>query len=199
MWTPLPAYAELHCLSAFSFQRGASLPEELVQRAAALGYSALAITDACSVSGVVRAHTQAKELGLQLLLGAEFRVRNPASPGTRNNTQASLPHTSNPDNPAIGHDVTPDLIGHPWIAGQARNDRAKVNRSAARPVPDPETTLVVLAHDVSGWGNLCEFITAARSKAPKGEYDVSWDGSDFRSRRSAGRASAGRPANARAA
>ena len=74
MWTPLPAYAELHCLSAFSFQRGASLPEELVQRAAALGYSALAITDECSVSGVVRAHTQAQESGIQLLPGAEFLV-----------------------------------------------------------------------------------------------------------------------------
>lgn len=44
MWTPLPAYAELHCLSAFSFQRGASLPEDLVTRAAALGYTALALT-----------------------------------------------------------------------------------------------------------------------------------------------------------
>ncbi len=55
MWTPLPAYAELHCLSSFSFQRGASLPEELVARAAALGYSALAITDECSVAGVVTA------------------------------------------------------------------------------------------------------------------------------------------------
>ena len=41
----LPAYAELHCLSNFSFQRGASHPEELVQRAAQLDYTALAITD----------------------------------------------------------------------------------------------------------------------------------------------------------
>ena len=48
-------YAELHCLSNFSFQRGASHPEELVERAAALGYSALAITDECSVAGVVGA------------------------------------------------------------------------------------------------------------------------------------------------
>ena len=55
----LPAYAELHCLSNFSFQRGASRPEELVGRAADLGYGALAITDECSVSGVVRAHVQA--------------------------------------------------------------------------------------------------------------------------------------------
>ena len=56
----LPAYAELHALSNFSFQRGASHAEELVERAAALGYSAIAITDECSVAGVVRAHGEAK-------------------------------------------------------------------------------------------------------------------------------------------
>lgn len=50
-----PDYAELHCLTHFSFQRGASSPEELVRRAWALGYTALAITDECSVAGVVRA------------------------------------------------------------------------------------------------------------------------------------------------
>lgn len=50
-----PAYAELHCLTHFSFQRGASSPEDLVRRAWALGYTALAITDECSVAGVVRA------------------------------------------------------------------------------------------------------------------------------------------------
>ena len=70
----LPAYAELHCLSSFSFQRGASQPEELVARAAALGYAALALTDECSVAGLVRAHTEAKKLGLKLLPGAEFAL-----------------------------------------------------------------------------------------------------------------------------
>ncbi|RZA16005.1 MAG: PHP domain-containing protein, partial [Lysobacteraceae bacterium] len=49
----LPRYAELHCLSNFSFQRGASHPQELVWRAFDLGYEALAITDECSVAGVV--------------------------------------------------------------------------------------------------------------------------------------------------
>ncbi len=70
----LPQYAELHCLTNFSFLRGASHPEELVARAAALGYAALAITDECSVAGVVRAHVAAKEHGLKLLLGAELRL-----------------------------------------------------------------------------------------------------------------------------
>ena len=71
----LPAYAELHALSNYSFQRGASHPEELVERALALGYSALAITDECSLAGVVRAHIEAKKLDFKLLIGAEFAVR----------------------------------------------------------------------------------------------------------------------------
>ncbi len=73
-----PGYAELHALSNFSFQRGASHPEELVERAHALGYSALALTDACSIAGVVRAHVRARELKLHLIIGAEFRVQAPA-------------------------------------------------------------------------------------------------------------------------
>jgi error-prone DNA polymerase len=113
---PAPAYAELHCLSNFSFQRGASQPEELVERAHSLGYSALAITDECSVAGVVRAHGEATRLGLKLLPGAEFVV-----PGG--------------------------------------------------------LTLVVLPHDLTGWGNLCEFITLARRAAPKGQYRVDWQAS----------------------
>jgi error-prone DNA polymerase len=70
----LPAYAELHCLSNFTFLRGASHPEELVLQAAKLGYSALALTDECSVAGVVRAHVEAKPLGLKLIIGSEFTL-----------------------------------------------------------------------------------------------------------------------------
>ncbi|WP_308419636.1 PHP domain-containing protein [Chitinimonas koreensis] len=72
--TGLPDYAELHCLSNFSFQRGASQAEELVERAQARGYRALAITDECSLAGIVRAHVAAKAAGLQLIVG-----RNSAS------------------------------------------------------------------------------------------------------------------------
>jgi len=68
----LPRYAELHCLSNFSFLRGASHPQELVERAAALGYAALALTDECSLAGAVRAHLAAKECGLKLILGTEI-------------------------------------------------------------------------------------------------------------------------------
>ena len=65
-------YAELHAKTNFSFLEGASHPDELVSRAAELGYRALAITDRNSLAGVVRAHVAAKEVGLKLLLGAEI-------------------------------------------------------------------------------------------------------------------------------
>lgn len=71
----LPDYAELHALSNFSFQRGASHADELAERAAELGYKALAVTDECSVAGVVKAHEAAKAHGLKLLPGAEFLVQ----------------------------------------------------------------------------------------------------------------------------
>ena len=134
LFKPASAYAELHCLTNFSFQRGASQPEELVARAYSLGYSALAITDECSVAGVVRAHLEAKKRGLKLLLGAEFTL-----PALKPQTIASrLPLA-----------------------------------------PDFGFKLVALAHNLSGWGNLCEFITEARCAAAKGSYALNWEGSDF--------------------
>ncbi|SSW72655.1 error-prone DNA polymerase [Achromobacter agilis] len=71
----LPGYAELQCQSNFSFLQGASHPEELVSHAAALGYAALAITDECSLAGVVRAHVEAKARNLPLIIGATFQLR----------------------------------------------------------------------------------------------------------------------------
>src|SRR5829696_5064605 len=80
----LPSYAELHCLTNFTFLRGASHPEELAARAFELKYSALAITDECSVAGVVRAHIAVKELNetikdgkkprLKLIVGSEVMI-----------------------------------------------------------------------------------------------------------------------------
>ena len=75
----LPAYAELHCVSNFSFLRGAAHPGELVDRALALGYTGLALTDDCSVAGVVRAHLALREAGnppdFKLIIGSEFTVQ----------------------------------------------------------------------------------------------------------------------------
>jgi error-prone DNA polymerase len=69
-----PGYAELHALSNFSFQRGASTPQELVRQAHALGYGAIAVTDECSLAGIVRAWEEARETGLPLIVGSEFQL-----------------------------------------------------------------------------------------------------------------------------
>jgi error-prone DNA polymerase len=117
----LPAYAELHCRSNFSFLVGASHPGELVARAAQQGYSAIAITDECSVAGVVRAHEEARrqrEAGspIRLLIGSHFELQ---------------------------------------AAGGV-----------------PATTLVLIARNREGYGDLCELITRGRLNAPKGQYSL---------------------------
>ena len=65
-----PHYAELHCTTHFSLLQAASHPDELVEQASSLGYSALAITDRATLAGIVRAHSAAKRVGLKLLIGA---------------------------------------------------------------------------------------------------------------------------------
>jgi error-prone DNA polymerase len=107
----LPPYAELHCRSNFSFLCGASHPEEIVDRAHAIGYTSLALTDECSLAGVVRAHVEAKKCGLHLILGSEITFEC----GMR---------------------------------------------------------IVFLATNRNGYGNLAEFITLGRRRAPKGQYQL---------------------------
>jgi error-prone DNA polymerase len=132
----LPGYAELHCLTNFSFQRGASHPQELVQRAYNLGYEAVTITDECSVAGVVRAYAGWKQ-HLELIERLQKE-----HPGQRRLRQFKL------------------LFGSEFALEGLR--------------------LIAIARDLHGWGGLCEFITAARTaKAPKGQYQVSWEASHF--------------------
>src|SRR4030095_16579419 len=69
-----PVYIELHAASAFSFLQGASLPEALVERAAALGYPAIALLDADGVYGAPRFHKAAKQAGLKAIIGAELTI-----------------------------------------------------------------------------------------------------------------------------
>jgi len=137
----LPDYAELHCITNFSFQRGASTPEELVERAYQLGYSALAITDECSVAGIVRAHVGLRELPAKL---DAYEKEHPEEP----------PIPRNPDFRLL-------------FGSEFRFERFR---------------LVVIANDAEGWGNLCEFITAARTtELPKGDYRVRWEESNVAS------------------
>jgi len=68
------SYIELHGASAFSFLDGASLPEALIDRAAALGYRALALVDRDGVYGAPRFHLAAKKAGLKAIIGAELSL-----------------------------------------------------------------------------------------------------------------------------
>ena len=77
-----PDYVELRCATAFSFLRGASQPEEMVARAAALGYKRLAITDHDGLYGIVRAYQAGKQHGVEILVGAEVHLR-PMIPAER--------------------------------------------------------------------------------------------------------------------
>ncbi|NUZ13242.1 error-prone DNA polymerase [Pseudoalteromonas sp. McH1-7] len=72
------SYAELFCQSNFSFLTGASRPEELVKQADFLGYSAIAITDECSLAGIVRAHAYIQEhkLKIKLIIGSLLKYQN---------------------------------------------------------------------------------------------------------------------------
>jgi error-prone DNA polymerase len=121
----VPNYAELFCSSNFSFLKAASHPEELVMRAQLLRYAALAITDECSLAGVVRAHVEAQRLGLPLIVGANMHLQ-----------------------------------------------RGQADKAQPLQVGDVNTGphLVLLAMSKRGYGNLVQWITVARRRAPKGEY-----------------------------
>jgi error-prone DNA polymerase len=95
-------YTELHAASAFSFLQGASLPETLVERAAALGYSAIALVDADGVYGAPRFHKAAKQAGLRAIIGAELtiestpRIRRPDSRTTNPESRTPTPDSRLP-------------------------------------------------------------------------------------------------------
>ena len=110
----LPDYAELFCLSNFTFLHGASHAQELVERAVKLAYTALAVTDECSLAGVVRAHEEAKKHGFPLLIGSHFKLEQEGS--------------------------------------------------------DAGMTLIAIAQNREGYGNLSELITMARTRTIKGTY-----------------------------
>jgi error-prone DNA polymerase len=145
----IPPYAELHCVSSFSFLRGASHPEELVERARHQGYAALALTDECSLAGVVRAHLKAREVGLPLLVGAEFGLH-----GLFGHPDAPL---APPQRPVGG---PPD----------PKDGRSLNTRAAARDARVPPARLVLIARDRDGYGNLSALITRTRMRAAKAHY-----------------------------
>jgi error-prone DNA polymerase len=132
-------YIELHTASAFSFLQGASLPEALVDRAAELGYSALALLDRDGVYGLPRFHKAATAAGLRAIVGAELTI---GASGT--------------DEPVglVGRGSTPIGPSPPSL----RADRSHM-----------PFVLPVLCESADGYRNLCRLITRMKMRAPKGE------------------------------
>jgi error-prone DNA polymerase len=135
-------YIELHAASAFSFLQGASLPETLVERAAALGYPALALVDADGVYGAPRFHKAAQQAGLKAIIGAELTIQ-------------SLRHSLNTTHRGTETRRTP-------------SDPRRLGASMCR---DPQTSwrLPVLVASADGYRNLCRLVTRMKMRAAKGE------------------------------
>ena len=138
-------YIELHASSAFSFLDGASLPEALVERAAALGYPALALLDRDGVYGIPRFHQAARRAGLKAIVGAELTIVM----GARGS----------------GLGVRGSVSGAGDVAKRSKN-----SSESRAPSPEPRLfRLPVLVASREGYQNLCRLVTRMKLSAPKGE------------------------------
>ncbi|MBB5546936.1 error-prone DNA polymerase [Paraburkholderia fungorum] len=193
----LPPYAELHCLTNFSFLRGASHPHELVVQAMSCGYSALAITDECSLAGVVRAHMAVKEIEQE----RERQQKERDDKAKAAQTGASLEEAakSTAIKPADSQqettqqettqqETTQQETTQQETTQQETTQQETAEQEALKPIPhliigselnltddagEPFCTLIALATNRNGYGNLSELITLARSRADKGSYRLS--------------------------
>lgn len=135
------SYVELHCLSNFTFLRGASHPEELVEQALALGYSGLTITDECSLAGVVRAHLAVRGERLKVKGEREEEERTP-NPELRTPKPQTVEHRPKNFTLIVGTELR----------------------------LDDGCRFVLLATDRKSYGLLAHLITQARRAAEKGSY-----------------------------
>ncbi|HET8730905.1 MAG TPA: error-prone DNA polymerase [Moraxellaceae bacterium] len=158
--TIMSGYAELVCTSNFSFLTGASHPEELVARARELGYTALAITDECSLAGVVKAYTEIKSPGFM--------------PNAKENPEAETPACA-PLKLIIGSrfrldtgtDASNDAENK---KGDTHNNHPHSDDSVATP---EKLDLILLAPDRAAYAELSALITLGRRRCGKGEYRLS--------------------------
>src|SRR6476660_8376334 len=140
-------YIELHAASAFSFLQGASLPETLVERAAALGYPALALLDADGVYGAPRFHKAAKHAGIKAIIGAELTISGQWAVGS-------------------GQNRTTRSVG----SGQNRTTRSLPTADCR--LPTKTWRLPVLVESTDDYRNLCRLVTRMKMRAAKSESAV---------------------------
>jgi error-prone DNA polymerase len=139
-------YIELHAASAFSFLQGASLPEALVDRAAELGYPALALLDRDGVYGAPRFHKAATAAGIRPIIGAELTV-------------------------AVGGGKS----GKSGRSGREEDFSSYDQAHQPSQVHPTHLALPVLCESQEGYRNLCRLITRMKRRAPKGEGALSLD------------------------
>ena len=177
-------YAPLWCKSNFSFLEGASHAEELVEEAHRLGLRSIAITDRDGVYGLVRANTKAKELGIQVVCGAQLTVA-PPSARLASSKVASLHHDEIGRGPGWGADTDDMEPAIPVTSRRTRPKKAKPRQAVlgfsrgaaaneATVAEPPPSRLVVLAIDRAGWANLTRLVTIGRRRCDKGDSLVAW-------------------------
>ncbi len=175
----LVPFAELHCHTNFSFLDGASAADELVDRAVALGLSALAVTDHNGLYGVVRFSTTAREAGLHPVVGIELELADAAAPDPdrvvvpgRRVVRRGRRRLDGPD----GLTAPDGAAVHDGVPARPRPERARLpgHRDAVREdlrgVGEAQRGphLVLLARDPSGYRSLCRLVSRANLAGTKG-------------------------------
>ena len=172
----MPAYAELHCHTNFSFLDGASAPDELAERAVELGLDGLAVTDHQGLYGVVRGQSAYEEAGLPPVLGIEIELRDPIVPdpgrivvparrtvrrgGRRRPADEAAPDQiaateGDPDRPR------PERTRLPGHREAVKEDRRGVGETQRGP------HLVLLARNATGYRSLCRLVSRANLAGTK--------------------------------
>ena len=145
-------YIELHTASAFSFLDGASLPEALVERAAALGYPALAVLDRDGVYSAPRFHLAAKKAGIRGIVGGEITIRG--------NAECRRPNAES---------VNAEWRNAKGVKAEGVKAESVNAEGVAFGSDTPLWRLPVLVASAEGYRNLCRLVTTMKLRAPKGE------------------------------
>src|SRR3989449_1412269 len=162
-------YIELHTAAAFSFLQGASLPEALVDRAADLGYSTLALLDRDGVYGAPRFHKAAQAAGIRPIVGAELTI-------AQDDLRRSVLDTREGYGPSVSglgvdRDQRRSVLDTRERDGASASGLGVGPQASKKSWPSAEATwlLPVLCESQEGYRNLCRLITRMKMRAPKGE------------------------------
>ena len=157
-------YAELHCHTNHSFLDGAAHPADLVDRAAELGYSALAVTDHDGFYGAVKVMGAARRVGLPIVYGTEIGVQ---ASGVRSQ-----------DDPFAGAEAWDSERKETWDvrteSGWRRGRRKRMH--GTKPIDlDPTDHLVLLAGSPDGYSALARLVTKGQFRGEKDRAVYLWD------------------------